>query len=142
METKDRHMKATRNTRQRTAIRDVFEYFDRPLSPDDVLAAARARVQGLGIATVYRNIRTLVDEGWLVLVELPGQAARYELAGKGHHHHFQCTGCGQLYELQGCVEHFRNMIPAGFQVTAHDLQLYGVCRNCRVDSRESAAKPR
>ena len=27
-------------------------------------------MEGLGIATVYRNIKSLVDEGWLVAVEL------------------------------------------------------------------------
>ena len=77
-----------RETRQRIAIRRVFESADGPISPEDVLALAQESVSGLGIATVYRSIKNLVEEGWLVAVELPGQASRYEVAGKGHHHHF------------------------------------------------------
>lgn len=124
----------TRNTRQRDAIRSAFEAADRPLSPEEVLAASQLQVDGLGIATVYRNIKTLLEDGWLVTVELPGQPARYELAGKGHHHHFQCNGCGQVYELHGCVGSFRNMIPKGFQVTSHEVLLFGICQNCRTSA--------
>lgn len=120
-----------RKTRQREAIRSAFETADRPLSPEEVLSAAQESVEGLGIATVYRNIKSLMEEGWLIAIELPGQAARYELAGKGHHHHFQCNSCGRVFELYGCVESFRNMIPPGFQVTGHEVLLFGVCRGCR-----------
>jgi Fur family ferric uptake transcriptional regulator len=123
-----------RKTRQRESIRFAFEAADRPLSPEEVLFAAQESVEGLGIATVYRNIKSLLEEGWLVTVELPGQPARYELAGKGHHHHFQCNGCGQVFELYGCVESFRQMIPPGFQVTGHEVLLFGVCRGCRRGS--------
>lgn len=94
--------------------------------------AAQRLADGLGIATVYRNIKALVEEGWLVVVELPGQPPRYELAGKGHHHHFHCNSCGQVFELHGCVESFRSMIPHGFQITGHDVLLYGVCQSCRT----------
>src|SRR5579875_1103023 len=88
-----------RNTRQKTAIREAFAEADRPLSPEEVLRSAQQHHPGVGIATVYRNIRTLVEEGWLQPVEVPGDAARYELAGKKHHHHFQCNECGKLYDL-------------------------------------------
>jgi Fur family ferric uptake transcriptional regulator len=119
-----------RETRQRAAIRRAFETADRPMSPDDVLASAQETVLGLGIATVYRSIRDLVEEGWLVAVELPGESSRYEVAGKGHHHHFQCRGCGQVFELLGCVEGFRKLIPRGFRVTGHEFVLYGYCQPC------------
>lgn len=124
-----------KKTRQRDAIRAAFEEADRPMSPEEVLAAAERNVEGMGIATVYRNIKSLVEDGWLVPVELPGQSARYELSGKGHHHHFQCNGCGHVYELRGCVGSFRSMIPRGFQVTAHEVLLYGVCQDCRSAAR-------
>ena len=123
-----------RNTRQRDAIRQAFEEAGRPISPEQVLASARRSVGGLGIATVYRNIKTLLAEGWLVPVELPGDPTRYELAGKGHHHHFHCRGCGQIFELAGCSDTFRNMLPDGFEITGHEVVLYGYCRPCRPAS--------
>ena len=82
-----------RNTRQRDTIREVFANSRQPLSPFEVLMAGRRSLRGLGIATVYRTINSLIDSGWLNAVELPGDAPRYEKSGSGHHHHFQCRGC-------------------------------------------------
>lgn len=87
---------AKRNTNQRKAIRDVFTATDRPLSTQEVLDAAQTHKPGLGIATVYRTIKLLLNEGWLSTVRLPGESPRYEIAGKPHHHHFYCNACGRL----------------------------------------------
>jgi Fur family ferric uptake transcriptional regulator len=119
-----------RNTRQRRAIRDAFEKVGRPLSAEEVQRAASENSRGLGIATVYRNIRTLVDEGWLVPVELPGENPRYELAGKGHHHHFHCRACGKVFELDGCMPQVSALAPQGFETTDHEVVLYGRCLAC------------
>jgi Fur family ferric uptake transcriptional regulator len=78
------------------------------------------------------TIKSLAEEGWLVPVELPGRSTRYELSGKGHHHHFYCNGCGLVFDLNGCVASFRDMIPRGFRVTAHEVLLYGMCQDCRT----------
>jgi Fe2+ or Zn2+ uptake regulation protein len=69
-----------RNTRQRTAIRDAIAVADRPLLPQEVLDAAQAASPGLGIATVYRNLKALLDEGEVCAVQLPGENPRYEIA--------------------------------------------------------------
>ena len=121
---------ATRNTRQRRAIRAAFQGNDRPLNPNEVLSLAATGHRGLGIATVYRNIKSLVEEGWLTPVELPGEVTHYELAGKEHHHHFHCRSCGKVYELNACLPNVQKLAPQGFEVAGHDLLLYGACREC------------
>ena len=78
-----------RKTKQKDAIRAAFTLADRPLSHEEALRLAQREVDGLSIATVYRNINLLVEERWLTRVEVPGDTPRYEVAGKGHHHHFQ-----------------------------------------------------
>lgn len=108
----------------------AFEATDRPLSPEEVLTKARQQVETLGIATVYRTLKLLVEEQWLVPVELPGEAARYERAGKHHHHHFHCRQCGRLFEVEGCLEAFRTLTPAGFELEGHDMLLFGRCADC------------
>jgi Fur family transcriptional regulator, ferric uptake regulator len=123
---------ATRNTNQRKAIRDVFERTDRPLSTQEVLAAAQGRKSGLGIATVYRTIKILLEEGWLSAVKLPGEPPRYERAGKPHHHHFYCKHCGRVYEVPGSVQLLDALVPKGFVLEEHDLVLYGRCSQCDV----------
>jgi Fur family transcriptional regulator, ferric uptake regulator len=129
-----------RNTQQRREIREVFERNDRPLAADEVLQLAQAKMAGLGIATVYRTIKTLADEGWLVPVAVPGAPPRYELRGKAHHHHFHCLKCRRLYELEGCLEHLGKMIPQTFQVVDHVVLIYGFCAGCRRGRKVQSAR--
>ena len=119
-----------RNTRQKTAIREAFAGANRPLSPEEVLQSAQQHHPGVGIATVYRNIQTLVEEEWLQPVEVPGDATRYEVAGKKHHHHFQCNECGKLYDLEGCAAQSRPKLPKGFRASGHEFYVYGTCAAC------------
>jgi Fur family ferric uptake transcriptional regulator len=117
-----------RDTRQRRAIRHVLEIAERPLSPEEVLAAAKRRSIGLGIATVYRSIKALVDEEWLSVVEVPGRPTLYERTGKTHHHHFVCDRCERVYEIEGCD--VKGRLPRGFRTRDHEVTIYGTCAYC------------
>lgn len=119
-----------RNTRQKEAIRGAFVKANRPLSPEETLTLAQEQVSGISIATIYRNIGALVEENWLVPIALPGDTARYEVAGKEHHHHFHCNACGKVFEMKGCAVKLSTKAPRGFRVTGHEFFLYGVCATC------------
>lgn len=119
-----------RRTSQRDAIRAVFDQAGRPLSPQEVLLAAKKRVPRLGIATVYRTVKGFVDEHFLATVDLPGEPPRYELAKLSHHHHFHCRSCGKAFDIPGCPGHMRLTTPAGFVVEEHEIVLYGRCPDC------------
>ena len=66
-----------RQTRQRDAIRAALAAANRPLGPLEILAAVKPDLPRLGIATVYRTLKGLLDEGWLRTVELPGAPAAH-----------------------------------------------------------------
>ena len=119
-----------RDTQQRRAIRAAIDEANRPLSPREVLESARRGSPGLGIATVYRTLKTWVDEGGLTQVDLPGEPPRYEATGKQHHHHFHCRSCDRVYELQGCPDGLRGLTPPGFSLESHEVVLYGRCAEC------------
>jgi Fur family transcriptional regulator, ferric uptake regulator len=119
-----------RSTRQRSAIRSAIEQARRPLSPQEVLAAAQAAVPALGLATVYRNLKLLVDAEEVSTVTLPGDAPRYEAARQAHHHHFQCTVCARVFDVHQCPGNLAHLAPPGFQIDHHELTLYGRCASC------------
>ncbi|ANM29350.1 Fur family transcriptional regulator [Acidobacteria bacterium Mor1] len=119
-----------RQTNQRDAIRRVFEASARPLSPQEILREARREVPGLGIATVYRAVKTLTTSGFLSPVELPGAPARYERAGKQHHHHFHCRSCDRVYDVDACPGAIGKLSPEGFELESHEIVLYGRCDRC------------
>ncbi|MFD3004992.1 zinc uptake transcriptional regulator [Thermus tengchongensis] len=119
-----------RSTRQRRAIREAFLEAGRPLSPQEVLELARKKVPSLGLATVYRTLKGLVEEGFLTPVALPGEPSRYEPAGREHHHHFLCRLCGRVFELSGCDLALEGHLPPGFQAEGHEVTVFGRCPEC------------
>jgi Fur family ferric uptake transcriptional regulator len=120
-----------RSTRQRAAIRGAIEAAGRPLSPQEVLEAAQREVPALGMATVYRNLKLLLEDGSVQMVELPGDSARYEAAGHGHHHHFRCEACHRVFDIHDCPGDLAKLVPKGFSVRHHDITLYGLCSDCQ-----------
>ena len=124
------HPRARRRTRQRSVIQRVLLEANRPLGPHDILEAAQAKAPGLGIATVYRAIHAMMSEGTLVAVDVPGEAPRYESAGKEHHHHFRCRECDDIFDIQGCPPDIQKLAPKGFRLEGHQVVLYGVCPPC------------
>ena len=124
-----------RSTRQRTAIRTVIDAAGRPLSPQEVLEAAQAEVPALGLATIYRNLKQLVEAGEVAVVTLPGDSPRYEPVQHEHHHHFQCTTCKRVFDVHACPGDLAALAPRGFTVEHHELTLYGRCDQCAVPAR-------
>jgi len=123
-----------RSTRQRSAIRSAIEHAQRPLSPQEVLIAAQAEVPALGLATVYRNLKLLVDAQEVCTVTLPGDSPRYEAGRQAHHHHFQCTACDRVFDVHQCPGNLAQLAPPGFLVERHELTLYGHCATCQKAS--------
>lgn len=122
---------ATRRTGQQAAIRRFIERVDRPVRADEILRGARRSAPGLGSATVYRAVKAGLDAGWLTEVHLPGErTTAYELAGKDHHHHFECRACGKVFDVDGCPGHLSRLVPPGFVMEDHELVLYGRCEGC------------
>lgn len=126
-----------RSTRQRDAIKAVIDLAQRPLSPQEILEGAQSEVAGLGMATVYRNLKSLVELDKLVVVSLPGESARYESAGHQHHHHFHCSACDKVFDVHQCPGNMLNLAPSGFVVERHELTLYGQCAACVEQAKAS-----
>lgn len=119
-----------RNTQQRQAILKVFEKTARPLSIQEVHDLAKRRCRGIGIATVYRNLKALVEDGTLLSVDMPGGVVLYEIPRSGHHHHFSCLNCQKVFDVDACGLNFKKLIPPGFQLQQHEILLSGFCNLC------------
>jgi len=120
-----------RSTKQRAAIRDALQTAKRPLLASEVLAMAQEIVPALGMATVYRTLKALVQQESLQIVELPGENPRFEFA-HGHHHHFCCKACHRVFDIHACPGDFNTMVPPGFKVSDHEVTLYGRCAECEA----------
>jgi len=118
-----------RNTQQRKAINNALVKSGRPLSVNEILALAQNEINTLGIATVYRNLKALQEEGQISQVDLPGQAPRWEVTAS-HHHHFLCRTCDKLYEIHACPDNIRQLLPEGYNLEEAYILLLGQCNDC------------
>lgn len=82
----------------------------------------------MGIATVYRNLRTFVDEGTIRPVALPGEPDRYELSTRSACHHFRCRACSRVFDVPKSA--VQSQAPFGFEVETARVVLDGVCAEC------------
>lgn len=127
-----------RNTRQRSAIESVLKNADRPLNVHELQQLAAQTVDRLGMATVYRAIKNMLEEGLIRKVEIPEQTPHYEMADLHHHHHFYCEHCERVFEIEACPPGVNSLAPAGFQVKRHEITLYGTCSECGAPAKASA----
>ena len=121
-----------RITKQGAAILDAIKMAGRPLLSHEILQISSLTVPGMGQATVYRNLKSLLEKEEIQEVFLPGENPRYEIAESAHHHHhhFQCKKCDKVFDVHACPGDFSRLAPAGFIVEDHELILYGTCAEC------------
>lgn len=103
-----------------------------PQTPAQLVAALDGQVDR---ATVYRTVEFFLQHA--IAVRL-GLALELGEAFKPHHHHLVCTQCGRSVSvdddgleqaLAGVAERF------GFALDAHQVELTGLCRDCRGQDR-------
>ncbi len=127
--------KQFRDTRQRNSIKRAYETAGRPLGPKEVLDIAAAEVPNLGIATVYRNIKSMVEKGELEVVELPGQAPRYQLPSTGEKHLFIDEKTNSVFTIQPDLTNFTPVLPEDFKLKRFQLICYGEVSNKKLPKK-------
>lgn len=118
--------KLLRDTKQRNAIKRAFFEHRRPLGPKEVLSIASEEVPNLGIATVYRNIKAMLEEGELVSIDIPGQAPRYCLPEEKKPCLFVCEESDRVFFIE-CDNSKLDVskVPDPFEVSHYEVILYG-----------------
>lgn len=117
--------KIFRETKQRNAIKRAIERANRPVGPKEILELACDEVPNLGIATVYRNIKTMVEKGELDPVELPGQAPRYQPPADKKPHLFICEKTDRVFTIDPKVGDFKPSLPEGFVLDRFQIICFG-----------------
>ncbi|MEW1958055.1 Fur family transcriptional regulator [Kineococcus sp. NPDC059986] len=129
---------ARRSTKQRTAVSAVLDEADAFISAQDLHAKLRERGENVGLATVYRALQVLAEDGDVdVLRTDDGGEAVYRRCSTGHHHHLVCRRCGATVEVEGPqVEAWARRIGAehGFTAVQHVVEVFGVCAACSAQA--------
>lgn len=124
-----------RMTRQRQAVLDALATLPHFHSSQQVHQALQNAGESVSLATVYRSLQTLTEMGQIDCVRSASGENLYRLCETlGHHHHVVCEKCSRVEEVDlGSIEPALITAAAakGFQLSAHELELFGVCEDCR-----------
>jgi Fur family ferric uptake transcriptional regulator len=123
-----------RVTSQRLAVADALTGARGQVTADELWSSIRSRHPGIGRATVFRTLETLVTAGVARRLEQDGHVYGYVACRPGHHHHLACSVCGRVQEIgETYVEPVAERISAelGFEIDDARLDFYGRCASCR-----------
>ncbi len=122
-----------RQTRQRTAVLSLLGELDGFRTAQDLHALLRERGDAVGLATVYRALQALVDDGLVDVLRSEDGEAAYRQCSQVHHHHLVCRSCGLTVEVADPpVERWAARVAAehGFADVQHQLEVFGTCGAC------------
>ena len=128
---KERGLKVTL---PRLKVLQIFEQSTQHhLSAEDVYKALLSMGEDVGLATVYRVLTQFEASGLIHRHNFEGGYSVFELSQGEHHDHLVCISCGRVEEfMDEIIEQRQKMIAvsAGFKITDHALNIYGVCSSC------------
>ena len=105
----------------------------------EIYRRVHKKLPRISLATVYRNLHSLVEEGKIRILLLDEQAARYD-SETSEHDHFICERCGRVSDLFLRRARRIDLTPLakdGYVVTTHNLTVYGMCQVCAARRRTS-----
>jgi Fur family transcriptional regulator, ferric uptake regulator len=120
-------------SRQRTAVDALLRGSEEFRSAQDIYARLRQQGNPVGLATVYRALQSLADDGEVDVLRTDEGEAVYRRCSTGHHHHLVCRGCGRTVEVEGsAVERWASAVAAehGFDDVDHVVEVFGTCAAC------------
>jgi len=135
--------KGYRLTSQRLAIIHAVMEAETPPSVNEIWQQVKSRYADISLDTIYRNLATLMKLELLHSISSLGKAgARFEFEGEAqhHHHHIVCVHCKAVLCLDYCPINsaFIKMVKEqGFELLHHDMELFGLCKNCRAKEGDS-----
>lgn len=96
----------------------------------------------LGLATVYRNLNQLRQEGVIASMGKVLGQERFDACALPHAHAV-CVRCGRVVDADGVVvpDGLRAQIASatGFDTSGGSLQVFGLCPECRKNETSSLA---
>jgi Fur family ferric uptake transcriptional regulator len=124
-----------RITPQREMIIEAIAHQGNHVNADELFALIQERTHAVNIATVYRTLELLVEQGLASRIDLGEGRVIYATYQHGSHIHLVCRQCGQVLDAdQEMLSAFNQQLQSNYQFAA-DLQhisVLGLCSDCQT----------
>ncbi|HUQ42518.1 MAG TPA: transcriptional repressor [Candidatus Limnocylindrales bacterium] len=120
-------------TVQRRLVLDALERARHHVTAEQIASRIRAKNARIDPATVYRNLESLEELGYVTHTHFEDRVTRWHLADSHRHGHLVCRQCGAEAEvpmtlLEPLAKRLRN--EHGFHADLAHSAVVGICRAC------------
>lgn len=132
-----------RLTSARESILNILSKEKKHLSADELFSLARNVSPGIGLATIYRALEFLSNNGMIKKLDFGTGMSKYELkqeTEEGYHQYIVCEICGKVFD-HNCLDsqevemfkYFAKKVRSkyDFEIDLNRVQFYGVCSKCK-----------
>jgi len=122
-----------RKSKQKEVILAVVKSTHSHPTANWVYERVKQEIPNISLGTVYRNLKSLKQEGEIQELNFNGTMSRFDGITQNHYH-FSCERCGRIFDLDEPVDETLNKRIArktDFTVVNHYLEFYGLCRDCQ-----------
>lgn len=120
-----------RNSEKRNAILNILHNTTSHPTAEWVYERLLEEYPEAGIATVYRNLKLLLEQNMIIKIDVGDGTDHYD-ADISEHYHFTCRCCKRIFDLRpnelplGSVPKNVN----GFNIESMSVVFSGVCGEC------------
>ncbi len=129
------HSRGFRITPQREMIIEAIAHQGEHINADEVFTRVHEHTRSVNIATVYRTLDLLVEQGLASRIDLGEGRVIYANHQHGPHIHLVCRRCGQVFDADPeLLLPFNQHLKTDYQFAA-DLQhisVPGLCKDCQA----------
>jgi Fur family ferric uptake transcriptional regulator len=131
-----------RMTKQRKIVLDTVRSNPFHPSVDEVYAEVKKVLPSISLATVYRNLENLADDGLIRRLEPEHSPMRFD-GDTSEHYHITCMRCGRIEDapfskedqtLDTLEKALGRLTKYG--VFGHKLEFIGLCSDCAKKEKE------
>jgi Fe2+ or Zn2+ uptake regulation protein len=122
-----------RITKQRRAIFSTLQGDNTHPTAEEIYRRIKRRLPHISLATVYRNLKLLVQERLIREIVVPDGPTRYDCQTQAHYH-FCCDWCGRVSDVEVPVQTdlHHKLIHQGYHIRSHEMTFFGLCRKCQL----------
>ena len=132
--------KGVRITETRKAVIDfIIQSHDHP-SADMIYQALLPAFPNMSLATVYNNLKVLIDEGFVSELKVRNDTTTY-YDFMGHQHlNVICEKCGRSADMDLDLPDVQQEAAdqTGYQITKSQMVVYGICPDCVARQQEAS----
>ena len=121
-------------SKQREDLLNILKNSRSHPTAEELYEKAKEKIASVSRGTVYRNLKDLVDEGYIIKISMASGADRYDYIHKKHNH-IICKSCGTVkdFEYNFDLEDVKQSVIKQTEVSPllDGVIMYGICEKCK-----------